>query len=753
MDYQTAEKLSWLELEIQSVHTGVKPRSVHFPLNQPYRDHLIFCDCAFNVYRLEVPPDMNSRSPETADIISALQLPMLSFAFDDPSFIPDFRQSIWKRIGGAYPMVQGTFYATQMQYDLEYTIDPDTDLVYIRCSITNHDNVPRAGVIRCFQSCTRERDVMGYHYFPFRWDVSHWEKLKRADKSPAVVENNGFDVEENSDCAFRSEDYNTRFGCSRPYIVPSSMQLKNKNGLMRFARELQPEEQASFTLAVSFSGTWRQSLEKDFETVYRKNCAFWNSQCSDCRAEFPDPRETHIFQALQWNSLQLLLELQSPALGKVCQPSQGGSSERFYVWVWEAMCCLLPMVRLGHFKPVRKVLDFIFKLQDGGTPPEGDFQSLKGAVGTTGPRWANASGSALLLAGEYALCADDPDFLNEFLPKMFRAARWILGEVRATRCYLPDGSRKRGFGVMPFACATDGDKGYIITFTDAWSFAGVEQFARLLKKIGHPEHQEIADEVEIYRTDLSRAIDSVRREDGFIDRKLSDEGTIARSFTALCSSLLFLLTGFASPEEERFRKFIEYSERKMFDDRFGAPMFDKIHYIGNMEENMFSFYCRQAQWKKAWLAAETFRQCGMTPDLYLMQERYSTVDEAFTPWQPNASNNGRYLNLMIHRLILENGENSFILFGGISPSGLLPGRDYTLSGLHTADGKMDFSCRDGVFTLFREKPFPAGMQFIFPDHFRIVSEQLRSLPGNRFELQNSSGILKGHIEIDRSKLF
>lgn len=66
---------------------------------------------------------------------------------------------------------------------------------------------------------------------------------------------------------------------------------------------------------------------------------------------------------------------------------------------------------------------------------------------------------------------------------------------------------------------------------------------------------------------------------------------------------------------------------------------------------------------------------------------------------------------------------------------------------------MDLSCKDGIFTLSGEIPFPAGMQFIFPDHFRVVSDQLKALPGNRFELQNSSNILKGHIEIDRSKLF
>ena len=76
-----------------------------------------------------------------------------------------------------------------------------------------------------------------------------------------------------------------------------------------------------------------------------------------------------------------------------------------------------------------------------------------------------------------------------------------------------------------------------------------------------------------------------------------------------------------------------------------------------------------------------------------------------------------------------------------------------LSGLHTAGGKMDLSCKDGIFTLSGETPFPAGMRFIFPDHFRVESDQLKALPGNRFELRKCSNILKGHIAIDRSKLF
>ena len=77
------------------------------------------------------------------------------------------------------------------------------------------------------------------------------------------------------------------------------------------------------------------------------------------------------------------------------------------------------MLQLGHFEAVRRVIEFIFKLQDGGYPPEGDFTSLEGAIGTTGPRWANASGSALVLAAEYAELAGDKNFIKEYLPRMF----------------------------------------------------------------------------------------------------------------------------------------------------------------------------------------------------------------------------------------------------------------------------------------------------------------------------------------------
>jgi hypothetical protein len=117
MNYTDAEKASWLEVEKGSVHTGVNPHSIHFPLNIPKQNYLIYCDCAFNVYRLDVPPDMRANDINSDKVRADIRLPLVSFAFDEPAFIPDFRQSIWERIGGSYPMAHGRLYATLMQYD------------------------------------------------------------------------------------------------------------------------------------------------------------------------------------------------------------------------------------------------------------------------------------------------------------------------------------------------------------------------------------------------------------------------------------------------------------------------------------------------------------------------------------------------------------------------------------------------------------------------------------------------------------
>lgn len=352
------------------------------------------------------------------------------------------------------------------------------------------------------------------------------------------------------------------------------------------------------------------------------------------------------------------------------------------------------------------------------------------------------------------MLADDPDFLPEFMPKMTRAARWILNEVKATRRLGPDGKKIIGYGVMPFARATDGDEGYIIASTDCWTLAGVECFAELLKQLNAPDCETVAAEAAEYRRDLSLAIDSVRREDGFIDRKLTDEGQIARVFTICAGAIHFLETDIGDPREERFRKLIEYYERNCFQGRFCGPLFDRIHYVGNSERTMFHSWMRLRQWKKAHLARTTFRQCGMTSDLYLTQERCSEADDAFTPWQPNASNNGRYLDLMIRRLYAEDCTAEIILLGGVAPSELAAQKTWSLRGLHTRRGRVDLVLEKENLTLTRDRPFPAGTRFVFPDYMVVACRApgVKILPDRTFEVEKPFGTLSCQVTIDPAKL-
>jgi len=84
----------------------------------------------------------------------------------------------------------------------------------------------------------------------------------------------------------------------------------------------------------------------------------------------------------------------------------------------------------------------------------------------------------LALACDYYIYSNDKDFLEQYLPKIIKASKWIVGELRATRKLNSDGSRPLYYGLMPFGVGTDLDVGYAVAFTDAAPF--VDENSRTL---------------------------------------------------------------------------------------------------------------------------------------------------------------------------------------------------------------------------------------------------------------------------------
>ncbi|NMA42263.1 MAG: hypothetical protein GX946_02655 [Oligosphaeraceae bacterium] len=718
LSYKALGELSWGRLQTLDLPYIAKPYSVHIPLNMPLSDHLLYCDCALNAYYLPVPPGMGSRTEADWLRRQQMRIKLLSFALGEPAFVPDFRQIQLSRLNDTIAAVSATLKAQKIEYNFTYAVEPSDSTLYVRVTVKNHSDKGQKATIWCRYCEPLESDVFDYHYVSFRWDAARWAAAQPPAEPPVVTENQNFTVEHVCNADFKPEDYNQGFGCSFPYFVHPEMALTHIDDALKLTASLAPQETQTLTLHCTFG-------LKALDTVFKFNEVLANlrqdqlsRQEGRCQINLGNAADNRRFLVQQYSVEQLMLKLQTPGNGEIVQPCQGGSSERFYVWVWEAMEALCPMVKVGCFQPVRRILEYIFTLQDGGFPPEGKFTSLDGAIGTTGPRWANATGSALLLASDYILYSQDKDFARQYLPKMIRAANWILREVKATRRYNEDGTRAFAFGLMPHACATDGDAGFIYSFTDNYSCVGLEHFLLVLQQFAPEIYAEISPEVKQYRADIEIAIRSTRRADGFVDRKLGNKGVIALSFRCL-GAIKFLMSGFSSPSDDWVGPYLDYHERNMSDGLFWAPIFDGVMYIGNFETSMHRSYIQLGQWKQAWMSAKVVSEFTMTPDLYLSQERLSTHDAAFTPWQPNASNSGRILRMFIERLYLEAG-NSITLLGSISPLDFENADgDFFVHSLRTQHGMTHLDCQDGHLTVHWKQPVPKGTRIIVPEHFPL----------------------------------
>lgn len=454
------------------------------------------------------------------------------------------------------------------------------------------------------------------------------------------------------------------------------------------------------------------------------------------RLSFPSDQWDEIFTALQISILQLLVQFPGE---KSLMPTQGGSSERHFVWVWEATFMLMPLLRLGHFDPVKRSLGFIYSLQDAGHPPEGELTTTAGAIGTTGPKWLNTTGAALALASEYYRYSKDESFLSEYLPKMLRAADWIVGEIRATRKLSEDGSRPLYYGLMPFGCATDGDTGLIVAFTDAFTFWGLDKTVQLLEQIEHDRAAEFRKERDTYHADLNTALRGMTREDGFIERKIltGKEKKLQPQFERIAGVLNLALTGVLDVDSDAFRRHVSYFEKNLMDGFFTGKMTRNIAYIGLGEMNWHHAYLRMGEWKKAFAANRVNLRYGMTQDTHQVQERFAKNNPAFTPWQPNGSGNGRVLEMILNSLYFEDGDNA-VVFGAVPWSWLMRNGITELHNLYTTRGTLSIKATmksEGECQVHITGALPSTIHF--PNHFETNEGKTSFDVKNKNELKIS----------------
>ncbi|MFA6567449.1 MAG: hypothetical protein WCS96_04490 [Victivallales bacterium] len=512
MKYSEVESLSWLEMtdnnSLFNFGGALPPMSVHYPVNPPGSRDFIHVEPSFTVCRKRVYPNLVAGGEGTREFVGKIETLAMQFAFGESPFVPDPRRTVVKSAVRGYPLPHLEYRAGNLKYSFKYAcaaIDKLQSIAAVECEICNEcDEERRAFVTVKFNVCP-EKELFEYHYVHYYWNAQKWLPQNNLSYEDQTAFIDGVPFAKALPGNFRDQfeqiiasdknSFNREFSCSDPYWAEPQMRILEADNVLRFSAKIPAGVTNKFTLFMladekNADPLYAEALKNaSFAEIAGKSLLAFKGKMS-CAPTFKCAYGNfdEILLAQQVQILQLLVDLNGEEPG--LKPTQGGSSERFYVWIWEAMHMLKPMLRMGFFDVVRKALDNIFSLQDAGCPPEGEFQTVAGSIGTTGPKWANSTGSALDLAASYYLYSKDYDFTVKFLPRLLKAADWIIREIRVTRRNGADGKKILNWGLMPFARATDGDSGYVVAQTDVNTLTGLEKFVNMLDSLKHP----LADE-------------------------------------------------------------------------------------------------------------------------------------------------------------------------------------------------------------------------------------------------------------------
>ncbi len=765
--YSKISDQSWSDLLTEDWGGYQPPLTINLPIQPAHSPDIIHVNGSLTVCRRRIVPGLKCEDTAAYSAARRNEAMLVEFALGDPPTVPDFRRSQLSIEQGRYPLarISHCTYAVAppkyalvngLHFEFEYFCSPlpgpRQNLLWINCAVTSDADVPVQAHVRAKLAYPPEEDIFNYHYVPFYWDATKYPPcdkvslrgrlILREDCVIGKVVPSGFAFEWEKEREFSEQGYKGDI-----FFIPTALRYRSVRDAIHFHAELSPGETKRFQMALftnyeQITPAHLEALEAtDVVGGRASSLSHFQSLTPGDVAELvcPAGRWDEILKHQAISTLQLLIRF--PGSSELV-PTQGGSSERHFVWVWEAVCMLMPLLRLGRFQPVRESLDYIFSLQDAGCPPKGRLTSTAGAIGTTGPKWMNTTGAALALASDYYRYSRDKDFLEVYLPKIQKALNWIVGELRATRKLNPDGTRPLTHGLMPFGCATDGDEGYGVAFTDAYTFWGFSKAVDLLEDLNHAQAQEYRRELECYRSDISAAVEGLTRSDGFIERKIvtgDKDEVICRQFDNLIGAFHLAFSGALDVASPAFQKYVNYFEKHMAHGAFTSKMDREIMYMGIGEWAWQDIYLRLGEWKKAFVAVQVNLKYGMTPDTHQVQERFSITDPAFFPWQPNGSGNGKVMDMILKSFYFEHGATVTLLAG--IPFAWLRGNGITaLHNLHTARGSVDIEAKmrdDGACELLLSADSAGAMprNIRIPDHFKVrtPSHAIRELGGNFFE--------------------
>lgn len=452
-------------------------------------------------------------------------------------------------------------------------------------------------------------------------------------------------------------------------------------------------------------------LALSFDAEYARQTRQWQHHLARAaQILVPEAAVVDIYRTLSLNNLQFLGSSPGCAWYK---PGQGGFNGFSVVYGWESSHFLTVMDRQGFHDETRRVLDYFLTTQQGRHGPQGDISTAEGCF-RPHIHWMCETGSILGIFAEHALSSGDVAGLRKDSVALVKAARWIQSQRARTKQLDAAGKKVPHYGLMPPGRATDWpDSGYFF-WTDAYTWQGLDRLARAYQRAGLPEADWLRDEAADYHACI---LDAMRRSlkphplDAsllwFPDHVYEDPAKALP--TTIYSGPKSLLGSGALEPNDPLAPAIEASLRRAgcMNDQFGFHMrtMEDAGLKRRQEQSAGGhvdlYYVNEPEraWHRIWLARgeriKALRYFYMTMaystsrDVHLTHERFCPQLAWLLPWQPNASGNGRVLEMILTSLCFEQGDAMCLLYG--APDAWFDAREpLGVTGLCTSCGRFSF---------------------------------------------------------------
>ena len=444
-------------------------------------------------------------------------------------------------------------------------------------------------------------------------------------------------------------------------------------------------------------------LSLSFDEEYRRQSALWNHRFDDAAAiEVPEKVVQDIYHVLTCNDLQFLGNGNEVSYLK---PGQGGYNSFSTVYGWESSNYLPMMDRQGFHDEVGRVLDYFLTTQQGHNGPEGDISTAEGCF-RPHIHWMCETGAILGIFAEHAFLSGDFGRLRKDSGALLKAARWIQGQRARTRDLLPDGRKSIHFGLMPPGRATDWPDFEYSLFTDAFTWRGLDKLAQAFETANFPEAEWLRREADDYRQCIQESMKKV-----LINHSQKDPGDKYKVEANVFSQNGLLDAGLIDAGDDLARNIeAELRQSGAMDDLFANRMekMEDVELLKLQEKSaggeidLYYLNVSEKIWHRVWLERgermKALRYFYMTMaystsrDVHLVSERFSPQLIWLLPWQPNASGNGRVLQIIIDSLCLE-GHDSLKLLHGVPDAWFTTGQTLGVKKLRTAFGILSFGVK------------------------------------------------------------